>query len=196
METFSALLAIFAGNSAVTGQWRGHWRSQRPVTRLTNGWVNNRDIGDLRRHRAHYDVTVMLDGKISIESWTILFYSAYWLCSCMHVMMCWDHVSCMMTSSNGNIFRVTGLLCNSPRKGHEGQWRWALMSSLICAWTTGWVNNRDIGDLRRHHAYYDVTVIIQTFVGYIVFPQSLQWRPDEYDGVSNHRPHHCLLNGL
>ena len=25
----------------------------------TNGWANNRDAGDLRRHRAHYDVTVM-----------------------------------------------------------------------------------------------------------------------------------------
>ena len=24
-----------------------------------NGWVNNREAGDLRRHRAHYDVTVM-----------------------------------------------------------------------------------------------------------------------------------------
>ena len=25
-----------------------------------NGWVNNREAGDLRRHRAHYDVTAML----------------------------------------------------------------------------------------------------------------------------------------
>ena len=25
----------------------------------TNGWVHNRDAGDLRSHRAHYDVTVM-----------------------------------------------------------------------------------------------------------------------------------------
>ena len=25
----------------------------------TNGWANNRDAGYLRRHRAHYDVTVM-----------------------------------------------------------------------------------------------------------------------------------------
>ena len=25
----------------------------------TNGWVSNQDAGDLRRHRAHYDVTVM-----------------------------------------------------------------------------------------------------------------------------------------
>ena len=24
-----------------------------------NGWVNNREAGDLRRYRAHYDVTVM-----------------------------------------------------------------------------------------------------------------------------------------
>ena len=24
-----------------------------------NGWVNNREAGDLRRYRAHYDVIVM-----------------------------------------------------------------------------------------------------------------------------------------
>ena len=46
---------------------------------------------------------------------------------------------------------------NSP---HKGQWRGALMFSLICAWTEGWVNNRDTGDLRHHRAYYDVTVMI------------------------------------
>ena len=27
---------------------------------LINGWVNNREAGDLRRHRGHYDVNVML----------------------------------------------------------------------------------------------------------------------------------------
>ena len=27
--------------------------------RLSNGWVNNREAGDLRRYRAHYDVIVM-----------------------------------------------------------------------------------------------------------------------------------------
>ena len=27
--------------------------------RLNNGWVNNRDVCDLRRHRAHYDVIAM-----------------------------------------------------------------------------------------------------------------------------------------
>ena len=33
------------------------------------------------------------------------------------------------------------------------------MFSLIGAWTNGWVNNRDVGDLRRHRAHYDVTVM-------------------------------------
>ena len=42
---------------------------------------------------------------------------------------------------------------NSP---HKGQWRGALMLSLICAC---WVNNREAGDLRRHRAHYDVTVM-------------------------------------
>ena len=37
---------------------------------------------------------------------------------------------------------------------------WALMFSLICAWTNSWVNNRDAGDLRRYCAHYDVTVIV------------------------------------
>ena len=42
---------------------------------------------------------------------------------------------------------------NSP---HKGQWCGALVFSLICAWTNG----RDAGDVRRHGAHYDVTVMI------------------------------------
>ena len=45
---------------------------------------------------------------------------------------------------------------NSP---HKGQWRGALMFSLICVWINGWVNNRKAGDLRRHRAHYDDTVM-------------------------------------
>ena len=33
---------------------------------------------------------------------------------------------------------------NSP---HKGQWRGALMFSLVCAWINGWVNNSEAGDL-------------------------------------------------
>ena len=66
METFFPLLALCAGNSPVTSELP----SQRPMTRSfdfffwsvprTNGWVNTREAGDLRRHRGHYDVIVMM----------------------------------------------------------------------------------------------------------------------------------------
>ena len=36
---------------------------------------------------------------------------------------------------------------NSP---HKGQWRGALMFSLIYVWIISWVNNREAGDLRRY----------------------------------------------
>ena len=45
---------------------------------------------------------------------------------------------------------------NSP---HKGQWRRALMFSLIYTRINGWVNNREAGDLRRHRAHYDVIVM-------------------------------------
>ena len=69
----------------------------------------------------------------------------------------------MMISSNGNKFRVTGLLCGEftgHRSPHKCQWRGALIFSLICVWISSWVNNRKAGDLRRHRARYYVTVTI------------------------------------
>ena len=45
---------------------------------------------------------------------------------------------------------------NSP---HKGQWRGALIFSLICAWINCWVNNGEAGHLRHHRAHYDVIVM-------------------------------------
>ena len=42
---------------------------------------------------------------------------------------------------------------------HKGQWRRALMFSLICARINGWVNNGEAGHFRRHRSHYDVTVM-------------------------------------
>ena len=73
METFSALLAICAENSSIPGEFP----AQRPVTRsfgvffdlcLNKRLINNREVGDLRRHHPHYDVIVM-QGK-TLELWT------------------------------------------------------------------------------------------------------------------------------
>ena len=61
-------------------------------------------------------------------------------------------------------FSASLALCaeNSPVTGespHKGQWRGALMFSLICALINGWVNNLEADDLRRHHTHYDVIVM-------------------------------------
>ena len=52
---------------------------------------------------------------------------------------------------------------------HEGQWRGAFMFSLICAWINGSVNNREAGDLIRHCAHYDVTVMVLSNLSWSVF---------------------------
>ena len=72
-----------------------------------------------------------------------------------------DRISNMMTSSNGNIFRVTGPLWRESTClwWFPLQWRGALMFSLIYAWRNVWGNSRDTGDLRRHRAHYNVTVM-------------------------------------
>ena len=62
METVSTLLALCVENSPVTSPHKGQWCGALMFS-LTfawiNGWVNNHQAGDLRRHRTHYDVTVM-----------------------------------------------------------------------------------------------------------------------------------------
>ena len=58
METFSALLALCAGISPHKGQWRGALMFSWSCAWI-NAWVNNREVGGLRHHRAHYDVNVM-----------------------------------------------------------------------------------------------------------------------------------------
>ena len=116
-------------NSPHEGQWRGALMFSLICARI-NSWVNNGEAGDLRRHRAHYDVIVMI-GHL-VRAVTIKTSSTL-------LVLCWDNQvvtggfpsqrdrtveslskswrhhdiipNHMMTSSNGNIFRVTGPLC-------------------------------------------------------------------------------------
>ena len=149
----------------------------------------------------------------------------------------------MMTSPNGNIFRVTGPLCGE----FTGQ-RWIPLTKdsdveLWCSfssapWINSWVNNREASDLRRHRAHHDVIVInwVKVFfsivlhdkIHLIVFMsnksylfalntstfthncikctvifkwlnfdrESLRWRHNGRDCVSNHQPYDCLFNRL
>ena len=48
------------GNSLHKGKWRGALMFSLICT-WTNSWASNRDVGDMRRHRGHYDVIVMVN---------------------------------------------------------------------------------------------------------------------------------------
>ena len=77
----------------------------------------------------------------------------------------------MTTSSNANIFALLALCAgNSPLNYlHKDQWRGALMYTLICTWINGWVNNREVCELRLHRAHNDVTVMVR-----VTFPSTIR----------------------
>ena len=53
-------------NSSHKVQWRGALVFSM-ICAWINGWVNNREAGDLRRHRAHYDVIVMNNKNVATD---------------------------------------------------------------------------------------------------------------------------------
>ena len=79
----------------------------------------------------------------------------------------------MMTSSNGNIFRITGPLCGEFT-GHR--WIPITKASDVELWCFLWsspeqmfeLNNRDTNDLRCHHARYDINVMADYCSAYIL----------------------------
>ena len=49
--------------SPLTSPHKGQWRGALIISSICawiNSWVNNHEAGDLRRHRVHYDLTVMV----------------------------------------------------------------------------------------------------------------------------------------
>ena len=54
---------------------------------------------------------------------------------------------------------VRGVHLSPVNSTHRDQWRGALMFSLIHVWKDDWVHNQDAGNLRRHSAHHDVTVM-------------------------------------
>ena len=84
---------------------------------------------------------------------------------CAHITLADSKYSCKTWRRHQmETFSTLLALCagNSPvpvNSPHKGQWRGALMFSLICARINDWVNNREADDLRHHRGHYDVNVM-------------------------------------
>ena len=131
METFSALPV--PAISPHKGQWRVAMMFSFICARI-NDWVNNREAGDLRRHRGHYDVIVM---EPTIVFRTLLY--------APRPLLPWSgmaHVESALNRSyaptcvhdyviiHGNPFRITGALWGESI-GHRGLlWKGPLMRIL------------------------------------------------------------------
>ena len=113
----------------------------------------------------------------------------------------------MMTSSNENMFRITGLLCGEftghrwillTKASEAGLWcfLWSFATGAIVSKLNGsekiWVNSIDnlatTTTAHRGHISWGVLNF------QVIHP--LQWRQNEHDGVSKHQVHDCLLKRL
>ena len=76
----------------------------------------------------------------------------------------------MMTSSNGNFFRVTGHLCGEFTGPGELPAQRPVTRSFDVffdlRWINGWVNNHEADDLWRYRFHYDVTVMHKSLLVY------------------------------
>ena len=97
-------------NSPHNGQWRRALMFYFICARL-NGWVNNDEAGDLRRHRAHSDAFVMSTDHIAYENRATQVLIPNACQSNPRSMGTYVSQNNMITSYHGDVFRITGHWC-------------------------------------------------------------------------------------
>ena len=107
------------------------------------------------------------DSKQNIDNYRGCMLYAPYMIKCKNVI--WSTVTYSdensrytMTSSKGNIFALLAFVQGIHRSGEFSSQMPVTGSfdvSLICAWTNGWTNNRDAGDVRHHRTHYDVNIM-------------------------------------
>ena len=122
-------------NSSHKGQWRGALIFSLNCARI-NGWVNNGEAGDFRRHRAHHGVAVMFyEYPINVSKPQLL----TWKLDSGRFHLQYSQLQWSLWRHQMETFSTLLTICagNSPV---SGQWRGALMFSLIYTRINGWVN--------------------------------------------------------
>ena len=122
------------------------------------------------RTQTCYDKKTVRHSSLEFYSWlssSDVYMRQWTLSSLVHVMIClilswkiWKKLNVIIGKVNRtkqpkqhrsswwcHQMETFSALLAGPRSPHKGQWRGALMFSLICDWINGWVNNREAGDL-------------------------------------------------
>ena len=140
-------------------------------------WRNVRESLAYNLSNVHYFLrNLLFSAEMPIDiSWHFMSCHAY--CKWYFIISCWlqftsiemcFHISCTRADHDDVIkWRhflrywpfLRGIHRSPVNSPHKGQWREALMFSLICVWINSRINNPEAGDLRRHHAHYDVIVM-------------------------------------
>ena len=149
-------------NSPHKGQCRGAFMFSL-ICAWINGWVNNGEAGNLRRHRTYHDIPVMETAwfvmlrhvipYIENDVWT-------WEANELFIRAEKVHDDVIKRKHFPRYWPFVRRIHRSPvNSPHKSQWRGAFVFSLICAWINGWVNNHEAGNLRRNRTHYDVIVM-------------------------------------
>ena len=157
METFSSLLAICGGNiffsRAITIHVSSRYLQKKsgPLSSTELQW-HERDGRALGQCSQSFYFAHMT------EMWQVI---SKWL----HQM---ERFSALLALCAGN----SPIPVNSP---HKGQWRGALMFSLICVWINDWVNNREAGVLRQVMRSFDISLLLASTSCRTMDPFDLLW---------------------
>ena len=157
MKTFSALLALFCG------EFTGHRCIPRPkpvmelwwfffICTWINGWVNNREAVDLRRNRAHYNVTVIcllcfgLFDNVCCFLWWI---SVTWFFD-MFCLFPWHRDN--LRPNRLNLNDIDGLVQDCSNSIAN-----ALELLQSCTKPSIWVNDQDQTTAKTAHGLWSIT---------------------------------------
>ena len=206
---------IFCVTGHLCGEFTGprEFPAQRPVTRRfmmfslicvwINDWVNNREAGDVRRYRAHYDVIVMIhQGLLQYrhrnyisETPLLLKFSENLFVHCRRVSQMRAPLSVSIKFLYVTIFTACWYFINRRNVSvlaklfawnvsYSAKWQCPLAVNVLQ------VNGKNRAAFPQKLGCPDFKFWSKAN------PLSLQWRHNELDGVSNRQPHDCLFNRL
>ena len=162
--------------------WR-HWNYEMPVRYiLSSVWVKLSVFSQLSIIQCMGLCVFSFPISLVMKIYTLSYYH--------HPIGSMNYYPLFRVMSWNNSLRCTSLYIitiieETGEFPHKGQWRWALMFSLIPAWPNNWVDNRNAGDLRSimtshcnewSPAYHSLVPSGLTFSVWIWIPNILRTR--------------------